>query len=76
VSAGEEAGKQRSHGCDGDKGAAAAISRRELEGSPPSAIPKIVNVTRNGQRHLGQAVVKIFCKIFQIPVASNLWTHV
>jgi hypothetical protein len=55
VSAGEEAGKQRSHGCDGDKGAAAAISRRELEGSPPSAIPKIVNVTRNGQRHLGQA---------------------
>jgi hypothetical protein len=56
VSGGEEAGKEKSHGCDGDNGAAAAIPRWELEGSPPSAVPKIVNVTPNGQRHLGNWV--------------------
>lgn len=46
MSGGEEAGKERSHGCDGDNGAAAAIPRWELEGSPPAAVTKIVNVTQ------------------------------
>ena len=40
MSGGEEAGKERPHGCDGDNGAAVAIPRWGLEGSPPSAVPK------------------------------------
>jgi len=44
VSGGEEAGKERSHGCDGDNGAAAAIPRWELEGSPPAAVAPVLMV--------------------------------
>lgn len=71
MSGGEQAGKERSHGCDGDNGAAAAIPRWELERSPPSAVPKIINVTPNGQRHLGQAAVALGVEFSRSDSSAN-----
>jgi hypothetical protein len=76
VSGGEEAGKERSHGCDGDNGAAAAIPRWELEGSPPAAVATHKDCECDPQRPtpFGSAINRCAQLYLPVPAQKNhIW---